>query len=190
MPFYLEEVDLATEVENLNSVLIVPCRFCPAASLAVKSEEPYLEPLRRGLKTSSYERFVEQVKEGLERKRIRADVFRSRLPHQFVLCMWSANRRNQLAERAKDYDAVLVLGCEGAVQTVRSALGPVDRRVIQGMECQGLMSVKPRLSFPGRLSLGLDSVNPRLRLEAPSPLSMGSPSTATESSAGAVDLGR
>lgn len=168
MPFYLEEADVAAELEDVESVLIVPCRFCPAASLAVKSEEPYLEPLRRGLRTSSYERFVEKVREGLERRRIRVDVFRSSMPHQFVLCMWSSRRRNHLAERAKDYEAVLVLGCEGAVQTVRNALGSVDCRVIQGMDCQGLMSVKPRLSFPGRLSLELDSVNPRLRLEPPS----------------------
>jgi hypothetical protein len=190
VPFYLDEVDLAAEVEDINSVLIVPCRFCPAASLAVKNDEPYLEPLRRGLRTSSYERFVEKVRGGFERRGIRADVFRTSLPHQFVLCMWSARRRQQLAERAQDYEAVLVLGCEGAVQTVRNALGSVDCRVIQGMECHGLMSVKPSLSFPGRLSLELDSVNPRLRLEGPSSLTMGLPPTSKKSSVRDVDLGR
>ena len=34
MPFYLKEVDVIPEVAKFQSVLIVPCRFCPAASLA------------------------------------------------------------------------------------------------------------------------------------------------------------
>jgi len=43
MPFYIDEKDLGQEVEGLQSVLIVPCRFCPAASAAVRSEEPYIQ---------------------------------------------------------------------------------------------------------------------------------------------------
>jgi hypothetical protein len=36
MPFYLKELDIIPQVAGLQSVMIVPCRFCPAASLAVK----------------------------------------------------------------------------------------------------------------------------------------------------------
>jgi len=165
MPFYLDEVDVATEVAGCRSVLIVPCRFCPAASLAVRKEQPYLQPLRRLLKTDAYERLIERTKQGLERSGIRTSVLRSRLLHQFVLCMWTSQRRRALRRRAEGYDALVVMGCEGAVETVRNAVGSAPCKVVQGMRCDGLMSVKPRLSWPGDLHLELESVNPLLRLE-------------------------
>jgi len=43
MPFYFDEMDVGQEVEGLQSVLIVPCRSCPAASAAVRNEEPYIQ---------------------------------------------------------------------------------------------------------------------------------------------------
>lgn len=165
MPFYLDEVDFAREVAGCRSVLIVPCRFCPAASMAVRNDEPYLEPFRRVLETGSYERLIRRLRDGLQRSGIRVEVFESHLIHQFVLCMWTSRRRRKLSEVAGRHDAVVVLGCEGAVQTVENALGPGRCRVIQGMRSEGLMSVKPRVSFPGRLHLQLESVNPMLRLE-------------------------
>jgi len=170
MPFYLDAVDVAPEVSGCGceSVLIVPCRFCPAASLAVRKKQPYLQPFRRLLKTAPYESLIEKVKESLERRGIRTSVLRSRLLHQFVLCMWTSRRRRALRRRAKDYDALVVMGCEGAVQTVQNAVGSDGCEVIQGMRCEGLMSVKPRLSWPGDLTLELESVNPLPRL-APRP---------------------
>lgn len=70
MPFYLEVTDVVPEVANFKSVLIVPCRFCPAASMAVRSDEPYIEFPRRGLKTASYERLAPEAIG--TRKRIRS----------------------------------------------------------------------------------------------------------------------
>jgi hypothetical protein len=37
MPFCFEVQDVIPEVVNFKSVLIVPCRFCPAASMAVRN---------------------------------------------------------------------------------------------------------------------------------------------------------
>ena len=51
MPFYLKELDIVPRVDVLESVLIVPCRFCPAASLAVREKKPYIELFRKFLKT-------------------------------------------------------------------------------------------------------------------------------------------
>jgi len=165
MPFYLDEIDVAPELAGLESVLIVPCRFCPAASLAVRENEPYIEPFRRLLKTGAYERLIRRLRDGLESRGIRASVFESHLIHQFVLCMWTSRRRQRLSAEAKKHDAVVVMGCEGAVTTVENALGPSRCRVIPGMRSEGLMSVRPRLSFPANLELELESVNPMLRLE-------------------------
>ena len=160
MPFCLEVRDVVSEVDNLESVLIVPCRFCPAASMAVKSNEPYIEFPRRSLKTASYERLIKSMKHGFEERGIRTSVFKSNLLHQFVLCMWTSKRREKLLERAKEFDAVVVMGCEAAVETVRNALESTTCQVIQGMKAEGIMSIQPRLSLPCSISLELEGVTP------------------------------
>jgi len=162
MPFYLDEQEVVSHVDGLESVLIVPCRFCPAASAAVRSGEPYIEFPRSSLQTASYERLIARVKADLEDLGIRADVFKSHLVHQFVLCMWSSKRRRKLARRARDYDALVVMGCEAAVDTVRDAIKPSDCRVIQGVKTEGVMSIQPRFSFPATVRLELQGVSPTI----------------------------
>src|SRR5210317_1014036 len=68
MPIYLKENSEFPELEKFESVLIVPCRFCPAASLAVRRNKPYFEFFRRFLKTASYEQLIETIKSNLEKK--------------------------------------------------------------------------------------------------------------------------
>jgi hypothetical protein len=159
MPFCLKDRDVSTDLAGVRSVLIVPCRFCPAASLAVRQGRPYIDLFRRFLRTPSYETYVQELKSRLEEQGIRADVFDSKLPHQFVLCMWTAGRRKRLAKRAAGYDAVLVLGCEAAVETARTYLRSSDCRVIPGMEAEGIMSVIPSVRFPGRISLEVSGIS-------------------------------
>ena len=159
MPFILNAVDDTSAYEQFESVLVVPCRFCPAASAAVKNNEPYFEIFRRFLKTDSYERFIKSLKSRLEGKGVKTDVFRSRWLHQFVLCMWTTRRREALKKRARDYDALVVLGCEAAVQTVRDSVKPCSCEVIQGVKTEGIMSVRPRVSLPCNLALDVESVS-------------------------------
>ena len=159
MPFILKAIEDTTAYEQFDSVLIVPCRFCPAASAAVKNDEPYFELFRRFLKTGSYEQFIMNLKSRLERKGIRTDVFKSKWLHQFVLCMWTSRRREALKRRAEKFEALVVLGCEAAVQTVRDAVKPVQCEVLQGVETEGIMSVKPHFSLPGNLSIELQSIS-------------------------------
>ena len=66
MPFYLHEADITPAVADLKSLLIVPCRFCPAASLAVTENKPYFEPFRRLLRTEAYESYIHGLKSRLE----------------------------------------------------------------------------------------------------------------------------
>lgn len=160
MPILLSERPFMAEASGLKSVLIVPCRFCPAASAAVSSGEPYIELFRQGLATSAYERQIRRAKNEFESKGIKADVFRSHFLHQFVLCMWTSNRRAKLAELAVRYDALVVLGCEAAVQSVRESVKSTQCKVIQGLTSEGVMSIKPRFSLPGTISLELESVSP------------------------------
>ena len=160
MPFYLKDADPLPQVAGLDSVLIVPCRFCPAASLAVREGKPYLELLRKFMRTEAYESFIQSLKRRLQDKGIKTEIFDSKLPHQFVACMWTSRRRRALAKRAAEFDGAVVLGCDAAVETVRDALGTTRCQVINGMENEGIMIVQPRVSFPLNVSLELQGVTP------------------------------
>jgi hypothetical protein len=160
MPVYLTESDISSELAGCGSVLIVPCRFCPAASFAVHTGEVYIDFPRKRFRTDSYERYIEGMKSGLESTGVKVDVFKSHLLHQFVLCMWTKRRRQQLVDRARRYEAVVVLGCEAAVQTIRDSLGASGCRVVSGMTSGGIMSIKPSFSLPCAISLEIESVSP------------------------------
>jgi hypothetical protein len=158
MPIYFKDTDVLSQVRGLKSVLIVPCRFCPAATLAVREGKPYIELLRKFLRTEAYEDYVQALKDRLEGEGIRTVVFDSRLLHQFVACMWTTKRRNQLAKRAAQFEGALALGCKAMVQMVRDAVDPTGCQIIQGMEAEGIMNVVPVLDFPANISLDVQGV--------------------------------
>ena len=160
MPFFLKDRDISSDIPTIRSALIVPCRFCPAASLALRERKPYLRPLRRLFRTPAYESRVATLKAQLESNGIKTAVFDSKIVHQFVICMWTEQRRKQLAKRAARYDAVIALGCDAAVATIRSALQATGCRVIQAMEVEGIMNVMPGLRFPFDIWLRLGDVTP------------------------------
>ena len=158
MPFDLKDRDISSDIATVHSALIVPCRFCPAASLAVRERKPYIELFSKLLRTPAYESYIQLLKSRLESEGIRAGVFDSKLPHQFVVCMWTSGRREDLARQAVGYDTVIVLGCDAAVETIRSCLQSSNCRVIPGMEVEGIMSVIPTLQFPFNILLEKSSV--------------------------------
>ena len=160
MPVYLKDINEFPELEKFESVLIVPCRFCPAASMAVRTNKPYFEFFRRFLKTASYEQLLETVKSNLERKGVKTDVFKSKWLHQFVVCMWTSRRRKKLLEHARKYEALVVMGCEAAVQTIYDSVKSTSCKVFQGMRSGGIMTVKPSFHLPSNISLELDKIIP------------------------------
>ncbi len=168
MPIYLKEIDDYSELAKFNSVLLVPCRFCPAASMAVTKNKPYFEFLRRFLKTGSYEELLDTIQANLQKKGVKADIFRSRWPHQFVVCMWTNRRRRKLLKRARNYDAVVVMGCEAAVQTLYDTLEATSCKVFQGMQSEGVMTLKPSFSMPANISIELDKIIPLVHSDAKS----------------------
>ena len=161
MPFYLKETEILPQLAGLRSVLIVPCRFCPAVSLAIKEDKPYIKLFRRFLRTETYESFIRTLRRRIERAGIRTAVFDSKLPHHFVACMWASARRRELAKRAAEFEGVLVFGCDATTETVRNAIGSINCRVIQGMEIEGIVNLLPTIKFPLDISLkplGMTSV--------------------------------
>jgi hypothetical protein len=160
MPVFLKEIDEYPELESFKSVLIIPCRFCPAASMAVRTHRPYFEFLRKFLKTAPYDELIETIKSNLQKKGVKADVFKSYWPHQFVVCMWTIRRRKKLLKRASQYDALVVLGCEAAVDTIHDAVKQTTCKVFQGMRSEGIMSIQPQFHLPCNISLELNNVTP------------------------------
>ncbi|MGE5801693.1 MAG: hypothetical protein ACM358_05510 [Gemmatimonadota bacterium] len=159
MPFYLKPRDIFSDTSAIRSALIVPCRFCPAASCAVREHKPYLQLWRSFLRTPSYEAHIRALKARLESRGISTTVFDSKWPHHFVMCMWPARRRAELSKRVAGYDEAIVLGCDAAVQTVRSALASTECRVVPGMEVEGVMNVTPTVRFPLSVRLELSGVS-------------------------------
>jgi hypothetical protein len=160
MPFYLRESDVLAQAAGLQSALIVPCRFCPAASVAVREKKPYIELFRRFLRTEAYESYIKALQRRLQDEGIETAVFDSILPHQFVACMWTSRRRSKLAQRAAAFEGLVVVGCDAMVETVRHSVQSTGCRVIQGMNIEGLMNVLPKVSFPLNISLELQGVTP------------------------------
>jgi hypothetical protein len=160
MPLYLKESDILRRVAGLQSVLIVPCRFCPAASLAVREKKPYIELFRKFLRTEAYESFIQALERRLKNEGIKTVVFDSKLPHHFVVCMWTSRRRRQLAKRAAEFEGVVVLGCDATVEIVSDSIRSTDCQVIPGMDTEGIMSLVPTVSFPLDISLEVQGITP------------------------------
>jgi hypothetical protein len=158
MPFLLKDRDISSDITAIRSVLIVPCRFCPAASLATRERKPYIDLFHRFLRTPSYESHIQALRSRLESEGIRTGVFDTISPNHFVVCMWSAERRKNLARRAMGYDALIVLGCDAAVETARHSIESDNCRVIPGMTAEGIMNVIPTVRFPFNIGLEVVSV--------------------------------
>ena len=165
MPIYLKELDVVPEVENFKSVLIVLCRFCPAASMAVRKQQPYIELLRRFLKTESYEQLISNMQSRLEKEGVKTDVFKGSLfpmPLNFIICLWNSGQREKFIKHASQYEAVVVMGCEPIYRNVCDMLATTDCQVFQGMEAEGVLDAMPKFSLPCNISLELNSAAPVL----------------------------
>ena len=130
MPIYLKDVDVVPEVAKFKSALIVLCRFCPAASLAMRKDKPYIELFRRFLKTESYEHLINKMQSHLEKKGLKTDVFKGHLlpmPLNFIICFWNSGQREKLLKHARQYEAVIVMGCEAAYQSLCEILKSIAK---------------------------------------------------------------
>jgi hypothetical protein len=152
MPIHLEDVDVVPEVVGLKSALIVPCNFCPAVTVSHRVGKPFLEFFKGLLKCIPYDQYIKEIQSRLKNEGVVTKVFRSNLLHQYVMCIWSSGRRKQLLKRAKQFDAVIVLGCESATESAREAVRSLDCKVIQGMKVVGFLNAKPRIHIPLNVS--------------------------------------
>jgi hypothetical protein len=148
MPIHFNDLDVVSEVAGLSSALIVPCNMCPAVTVAVREEKPFIQFFRSFLRSAPFEQYIREIQSRLKEKGVNTKVFRSSLYHQWFLCMWTSGRRKKLQKYAKQHEAVIVLGCGSATETVHDALRSTDCKVIEGMEVAGIMNAKLKLHLP------------------------------------------
>jgi hypothetical protein len=152
MPIHLEDLDVVSEVDGLRSALIVPCNLCPAVTVAVREEKPFMQFFRSFLRSAPFEQYIKALQSRLREKGVSTSVFRSNLYHQWFVCAWTAGRRKKLQRCAREYDAVVVLGCDSTTETVREAVKSTDCKVIEGMTVGGIMNAQLRFHLPCNLS--------------------------------------
>lgn len=152
MPIHLDDVDVISEISGHCSALIVPCYMCPAVTLAVRDQKPFLQLFSHFLKSQPFERYIKRLQSDLKEKGVTSSVFKSHFVHHWFLCMWTSGRRKKLKRQLEQYDNVIVLGCDSATETVRDLINRDDVKVIQGMEVTGFMNAKIRFHLPGDVS--------------------------------------
>ncbi len=152
MPIYLRDLDVIPEVAGLRSALIIPCNMCPAVTVAVRERKPFIQLFKSFLKSAPFEDYIRALQSRLQEEGLSTKVFKSTLYHHWFLCMWTAGRRRKLEKYAKKFDAVIVLGCDSAVATVRDMVKSTDCKVIPGMEVAGIMNAKPTFQLPCNIS--------------------------------------
>jgi hypothetical protein len=74
------------------------------------------------------------------------------------MCLWTKGQRSRFLKRARDYDAVLVLGCDSATYTAKEALKNTDCQVIRGMRMTGITNASVQFRFPMTIDLNLHRV--------------------------------
>ena len=152
MPIHLEELDLVSEVEGVRSVLVVACNMCAGASLAMSENKPFLQFFKSLLKSPPLERYIGRLKSQFLEKGVKATKFKGGVIQQFFLCLWTSRQRNKLREYARQYDAVIVLGCDSAITTVCDSVKGIDCQVVRGMKVAGVMNTKTRFHLPCDIS--------------------------------------
>jgi len=81
MPIHFNDLDVVSEVTGLKSALIVPCNMCPAVTVAVREEKPFIQFFRSFLKSVPFEQYMETLQSRLREKGVNTKVFKSYIPH-------------------------------------------------------------------------------------------------------------
>ena len=68
MPIHLEEVDVMSKVEGLDSTLIVACNMCAGASFAMKENKPFIQLFSNFLTSPPLDRHITKLQFQLKEK--------------------------------------------------------------------------------------------------------------------------
>ena len=152
MPIHFKDLDVISQVAGLRSVLIVPCNMCPAATVSIREKKPFIQLFKSLLKSLPFEQYLKKLQSRLREQDVNTEIFRSNLYHQWFMCMWTSAQRKKLQKAVQKHEAVIVLGCDSATETVREAVKSIDCKVIEGMKVSGIMNATLKFHFPCNIS--------------------------------------
>ncbi len=155
MPIYLEPRDVTDDLENFHSVLIVTCPICPPMSMAMQSKKPFIDFFKHGFKTKVFEDYIKSIREPLEQHGIQTDVYTTRAPSP-MMCLWTEGQRSRLLKRAKDHEAVLVVGCNSAIHVVKDILKDTDCKVFPSMQMKAIANATMKFQFPFKVKFDMN----------------------------------
>ena len=115
--------------------------------MAAREGKPFLRLFNSFIRSAPFEHYMKRIQSELDRQDINTKLYRS-----LFLCMWPAGKRKKLEQRARSYDAIVVLACDSAAETVRDAVKSCGCKVIKGMEVAGITNVKMSFSLPCNVS--------------------------------------
>jgi len=163
MPVYLEPKDVSADLENFSSVLILSCPICPPMCLAMQKKSPFIEFFKRGIKTGAFEDYIKSIREPLEQRGVRTESYNMYTPIPMA-CLWTVGQHKRLLKKARDYEAVLILGCDSATYTAKEALKDTDCQVIQAMQMTGIANATVKFRFPMTVDLDMHLVPKKARV--------------------------
>ena len=77
MPIHVNDLDVVSEVAGLSCAMIVPCNMCPAATVAVRENKPFMQLFRSFLKSAPFEHYIKTLQSRLRDNGVKTKVFRS-----------------------------------------------------------------------------------------------------------------
>jgi hypothetical protein len=163
MPIYLEPRDVTADLEDFNSVLIVSCPICPPMSMAMQTKKPFIDLFKHGIKTEAFEDYIKSIEEPLKEHGIHTDVFTTRAPSP-MMCLWTEGQRSRLLKRARDYEAVLVVGCNSAIHVVKDILKGTDCKVFSSMQMKAIANATMKFQFPLKVIFDMNPLKKKSRV--------------------------
>jgi len=157
MPVHLEPQDVSAVLQNFRSVLIVSCPVCPPMCLAMQKNSPFIEFFKTGFKTPAFEDYIQLIRKPLEQRGIRTGAYSIHTPTP-MMCLWTEWQRRRFLKRAREFEGVVVLGCDSAAYTAQEVLKNTDCQVIQGMEMIGTTNATLKVRFPLTIELDMNCV--------------------------------
>ncbi|MDJ0700861.1 MAG: hypothetical protein QNJ07_13485 [Woeseiaceae bacterium] len=147
MPVNLIPKDVSADLAGFKSVLIASCPVCPPMCLAMQKKEPFIEFFKHGVKTPAFEDHIRSIRDTLAERGIRTGVFSIHTPTP-MMCLWTERQRRRLRKRAKDYEAVVIMGCDSGTESAKDALKDMDCQVIQSLDMEGVINATTSIHFP------------------------------------------
>ena len=152
MPVNLTPKDVSAELAEFNSVLIASCPVCPPMCVAMQNDAPFIEFFKHGIKTEAFEAYIQSIRDSLTKRGVRTGVFSIHTPTP-MMCLWTERQRSRFLNRARDFEAVLVLGCDSGTVSAKDALKDTDCRVVQALDMNGVVNATTTIRFPFVISM-------------------------------------